>query len=332
MRLLVTGATGFLGSYVVRDAHRAGHDVRALVRAGSQVPGTWPADVDIVRGDVGDIHSLRRAVHGQDAVLHLAAMVGGGDAEQFAVTVAGTERLVEAMEGSSVSRLVLASSFSVYDWRAPRVVLDESAALESRWWERDGYAASKLWQERISREAAAQAPWDLVILRPGFIWGPEKPECPGAGEVVGGVMVVIGWTSRLPLTWVENCAEAFTLAATAELNDETVLNIVDDELPTAREYAAASASVLGHRARVAVPYPLARGTSRLAKVVSRSLFCAGGRLPSVLEPRKFEARFRPLRFPNERAKVALGWSPRVSWPEARTIAFERATAMGPVSS
>ena len=321
MKVLVTGASGFLGRYVVLDAVRAGHEVRALVRPGSTVPAQWPADVEVVRGDVVDLASLQAAVRDQDAVVHLAAMVGGGDADQFAVTVGGTERLLQALEGSSVSRMVLASSFSVYDWSRGGAVLDEDTPVETRWWERDGYAASKVWQEQIVREASARSRWDLVVLRPGFIWGPEKPECPGVGESLGPAMLVIGWRTALPLTWVENCAAAFTLAVTAPVPDGTTVNIVDDDVVTTREYAAASAAVLGHRTRVVLPYPVARGITRLAKATSRGLFAHGGRLPSVLEPRKFEARFRPFTFPNARAKAALGWVPRVSWAEARARAF-----------
>lgn len=317
----MTGAGGFLGRYVVLDAVRAGHEVRALVRAGSAVPATWPVEVEVVEGDVGDLASLRAALRDQDAVLHLAAMVGGGDADQFAVTVAGTERLLTALEGSGVSRLVLASSFSVYDWGSGGAVLDEDTPVDALWWERDGYAASKIWQEKVVREASASSPWDLVVLRPGFIWGPEKPECPGVGEAFGPAMLVIGWRTPLPLTWVENCASAFTLAATARVESGTTLNVVDDELVTSRQYAAASAAVLGHRTRVVLPYSVARGISLLAKATSRRLFATGGRLPSVLEPRKFDARFRPFRFPNARVKAELGWSPHVTWAQARARAL-----------
>lgn len=321
MKVLVTGASGFLGRYVVASGHSAGHQMRALVRPGTAVPPGWPADVEVVRGELTDLESLRAAVHEQDAVLHLAAMVGGADADQFATTVGGTERLLTALKGSSVSRFVLASSFSVYDWRTPYRVLDESTPLDPRSWERDGYAASKIWQERIVREAAVAAPWDLVVLRPGFIWGPEKPQCPGVGEVIGSIMVVVGWTTRLPLVWVENCADAFTLALTAEVSDGATVNIIDDELVRARDYAAASSAVLGHRLRVVLPYPVALSISRAAKLTSRTLFASGGRLPSALEPRKFEARFRPLAFPNAEAKRLLGWAPRVSWAAASARAF-----------
>ena len=325
MKVLITGASGFLGRYTVASAMAAGHEVRALVRPGTTLPAGWPAEVEVMRGDVGDLASLTAAVAGQDAVAHLAAMVGGGDADQFAVTVAGTERLLTALEGSMVSRVVLASSLSVYDWGAPTRVLDESTPIERRWWRRDGYAASKVWQERIVREAAEVAPWDLVVLRPGFIWGPEKPDCPGVGEVVGSRMIVIGWRTPLPLTWVENCADAFVLALTAKVPDGTTVNVVDDDIITTRQYAAASTRALGQSSRVVVPYAVARAVSQLAWGTSRRLFPEqGGRLPSVLDPAKFEARFRPLRFPNDRAKLLLGWSPRVSWRQASARIFQRA--------
>jgi nucleoside-diphosphate-sugar epimerase len=181
MRVLVTGASGFLGRYVVTEAVRAGHQVRALVRAGSTVPGHWPAEVEVVRGDVVDAASLRTAVRDQDAVVHLAAMVGGGDADQFAVTVAGTERLLSSLEGSSVSRLVLASSFSCTTGarrgRPGRGHPVETAGGAGRVRRQQDLAGADRPGGGLRRP-----PWDLVVLRPGFIWGRKKPECRGSGR------------------------------------------------------------------------------------------------------------------------------------------------------
>ena len=121
MRVVVTGARGFLGGAVVAALLRRGHMVRALIRPASQIDNlVWASRVEIVRADLRSRGSLASAFEGADVLVHLAARVGGGDGAQMADTVVGTERLLEAMAGSTTRRLVLASSFSVYDWSAIR--------------------------------------------------------------------------------------------------------------------------------------------------------------------------------------------------------------------
>ena len=106
-------------------------------------------------------------------LLHLAAVVSGGEDAQFAGTVAGTERLLDAMAVSACRRLVLCSSFSVYDYSSTRRTLDESSPLHEvpDVYARDGYTIAKWWQERVTRRFAEKQGWDLTVLRPGFIWG-----------------------------------------------------------------------------------------------------------------------------------------------------------------
>ena len=90
--------------------------------------------------------------------------------------------------------------------------LDESSPLESNLYERDGYAISKTWQERLVRRTAEANGWNLTILRPGFIWGADHELIAGIGQSVGNWHVVIGGRRPLPLTYVENCAECFLSA------------------------------------------------------------------------------------------------------------------------
>ncbi|GAA2030279.1 NAD-dependent epimerase/dehydratase family protein [Pseudokineococcus marinus] len=322
--VLVTGASGFLGAAVVAALARHGHSVRALVRDGSRRPGAWgDTDVDIVVGDVRSPEAVDRALAGCDVVVHLAAQVQGSASEQFASTVGGTERLLEGLRrpaGADVRRLVLASSFSVYDWSAARGTLTESSPLEPRPWRRDGYARAKVWQERLLREAAERAPWSLVVLRPGFIWGAERPDVPGVGQRVGGLQLVV--RTRLPLTHVENCAEAFAAAVAADVPSGTTANVVDPDVVTSSQYAAASAAATGVHRRVVVPYAAALLLARVARLSGRVIFPrTGGKLPSVLDPVKFQAMFKPLRFPADVARRQLGWTPVLTWEQARASAF-----------
>ena len=132
MRALVTGANGFLGRHVVAALVARGHQVRALVRPAASVEGLeWPSSVEIFRADLRTTSDLERALDGADVLMHLAAVVTGGEDLQFAGTVIATERLLDAMARTSCRRMVLASSFAVYDWSASRRTLDERSPIKS---------------------------------------------------------------------------------------------------------------------------------------------------------------------------------------------------------
>ena len=184
MRALVTGANGFLGRHVVGSLLARGIEVRAMVRPAARLEALgWPSSVEVFRADLRTSRELGRAFEGVDVLLHLAAVVSGGEDAQFAGTVAGTERLLDAMATSACRRLVLCSSFSVYDYSSISRTLDEDSPLHQApdVYTRDGYAISKWWQERVTRRFAEKHGWDLTVLRPGFIWGRDHalPGCPG---------------------------------------------------------------------------------------------------------------------------------------------------------
>ena len=80
----------------------------------------WPSSVEVFRADLRTSRDLLRAFEDVDVLIHLAAVVSGGEDAQFAGTVVGTERLLDAMASSTCRRLVLCSSFSVYDFSATR--------------------------------------------------------------------------------------------------------------------------------------------------------------------------------------------------------------------
>ena len=169
MHVLITGASGFLGRYVVSEAVRRGHEVTALIRPSRQLPDNFfPPDVRVMRADLRDKPSLRETLQDIEAVIHLAACVAGDDDAQFANTVVGTENLLDAMIEQNVSRLVHCSTFSVYNWQQSGLVLDEDSELEPNLYARDGYAISKTWQERIASEFSNNA---LVGLYLGDVTG-----------------------------------------------------------------------------------------------------------------------------------------------------------------
>jgi nucleoside-diphosphate-sugar epimerase len=313
MRALVTGANGFLGRRVVLGLLDRGYVVRALVRPSTDLgERNWPDQVEVVRADL-TTDDLAPAFEGVDVLIHLAAAMRGSHEEQRASTVGGTERLLEAMARSSTTRLVLASSLSVYDWSATQGTLDESSPLEANPGRRDGYAAAKIEQERLVRREAVARGWALTVLRPGAIWGPGHADLPSLGQKVGPIHLVIGPSTRLPLTHVENCASCFVEAATNPRAVGETFNVIDDDDRQIGEYLGEHLQRSGGRGlRVPVPYGVALAASRLGNAVLGKVM---PKLPGLLVPSRFEARFKPLRFSSEKARAVLGWTPPLDHAE-----------------
>jgi nucleoside-diphosphate-sugar epimerase len=222
-----------------------------------------------------------------------------------------TEALLEAMARTGTRRLVLVSSLAVYDWSAPGRVLDEASPLERRLERRDGYAVSKTWQERLCRRHAQAHGVRLSILRPGFLWARERAWVDGVGLRLGGRLLVVGPRHRLPLVHVESCAEAVALAVACDAADGEALNLVDSDAVDAWHHAGAllRSGAVDARRRVALPYLLGLVLSLGASALGRAFLGPELRLPGLLVPERYRARFRSLRFANERAQRVLGWKP-----------------------
>lgn len=322
MRVFVTGANGFLGRFVVSALLEQGHEVTAAVRPASSIDRLpWADDerVSIARVDLRSRDGLAEAVAMNDAVIHVAAAKSGDVYAQMASTVVGTENLVAAMAESGVSRLVHVSSFSVYRYhgRIPGL-LTEEAPLEDDEWRRDEYAVAKLRQESRLRELAGECDLKVTYVRPGFIYGPDNIElaclgCPISSRVWFG----IGWFARVPATHAANCADALVAALDAEESVGETVNIVDDELPTRRAYSKKLRATLKPKpVELPVPYSVWRFGCWMIDAFDRLFLGRQLKVPSIVALRKFEARCRPQKYTNEKAKRVLGWTPRIGFDEA----------------
>lgn len=314
MKVLVTGAGGFLGRAVVAAAAQAGHEVVAMVRPASRAdaqPG-----VEQVAGDLRQPGTWREAL-GVDAVVHCAAAFGDL-ASQLAGTVLATENLLAALP-ERTKRFVHVSSLSVYDFDAPRLggVLDETTRLEPVPLRRDAYTQTKLMQERLVREYAARTGMELVVVRPGAIYGPGKDWDSGTGLKAGRFDLIFAPLSRMRLIHVDNCAEAIVAGLTAPAaqpaTGPVVVNLIDPEQPSHwRYHKLARQAGVATGIAVPVPYWMVGALGLSAKLASRLFFQGKARLPELLDPPRQRVRWRPLRYPNARARSALGWTPQRS--------------------
>ena len=321
MRVLVSGAGGFLGRYVVDRLLGRGHEVRAIIRPASTLP-KWSSAVDIFRADLRNDDRLISAFEGIDAVLHLAAATSGNEDVQFASTVTATERFLDAMAKSSVKRLVHVSSLVVYDWARTGGIMNEDTPLLTVPYDMGAYTIAKVWQERVVSRFARAHSWDLTITRPGFIWGHRRVEIAGMGRHVGRIYLMFGPFTRLPLTHVVNCADCLVATVERPAAVGETFNVIDGDNIRVWRYVHEYAKRTGQRAvLVPVPYRFGLGLAYLALGVSRTLFGKKGQLPSLLTPRRFESQFKPIRFSNRKLKEKLAWLPPLTFDACLTETY-----------
>lgn len=319
----MTGSTGFLGKAVVAAAVKREHHVRVMVRPATKAIPAWWQDsnfIEIAHGDLRAPDSIAAAMNGVDIVVHLAAMKSGDLYEQFAGTVIATENLLEAMKVNNVRRIVLCSTFSVYEClnRWSWSLLDESSPLVRDPKQRDEYSQTKLIQEALVRQTAEEHYWSCIVLRPGVIFGRDNLWTAWIGQKLSDrFWLRTGAFAPIPLTYVENCAEAFVRAIEYSGSDrELILNVVDDETPSQRRYMNAIKKATESDAWIIpVPWWILRSMARCAWIINKLCFGGTGKFPGLLRPAALHARCKPLRYSNKKLRTVLGWSPRVSLNE-----------------
>lgn len=333
MTALVTGSTGFLGtSLVARLLEREGADLRCLVRQGSDrsrldaLAAKHPkAKVDRFVGSLASADAAAKAVEGVDVIYHVAAAMGGAPADLFLNTVVSTKHLFDAVLRTSRPgarpRVVLVSSFGVYGVAdLPRgALVDESTPLEPHPERRDPYSQAKLRQEKLCWAYHERDGVPLTVARPGVIYGPRGSAFSGrVGLNLFGVFLHLGGDNALPLTFVDNCAEAIALLGERPEAAGQAYNVVDDDLIDCGRYLRLYKQNVKPLPSVSLPYPL---TVALSHAVARYHRFSQGQLPAIFTPYKTATSWKGNRFTNAKLK-ALGWRQPVSTEEGLRRTFD----------
>lgn len=222
-RVLLTGASGLVGSRTLPRLAAAGFDCRALVRGDLDLP----AGTTAVRGDLGDPESLRAAVEGVDAVVHLAALFRTDDEDAiWRANLDGTRHLVDAVRTHAPeARFIMASTGNVYDADAERPALETDACSPTL-----AYPASKVAAEQVLRDSGLT--W--CVLRLPFVYGD------GDGHLasLGGLAERFGLhpAHTYSVAHHRDVATVIEMALTGVMDGRTV-NVTDDAPVTVYEMA-----------------------------------------------------------------------------------------------
>lgn len=303
---LVTGASGFLGSWVVERLVGQGARVRCLVRATSRRDFLNAPGLEFAVGDVGDRESLKRAVAGADLVFHVAGLIKTPHpADYFAVNCQGTVNVLDACrsERDRLTRVVLVSSQAAVGPSAPGRPVDETTPPRPI----TPYGKSKLAAENAAGAYRDDLP--LVVVRPPTIYGPRDRETLLMFRLAElGMRPKLGRHGAISAVHASDLTDAILLAAIEPGAVGQTYFVAGDEAPSPSELMALISAAVGRRG-IGVPVPAwaIRLGGRAAEIV-RDL--TGASL--IFDRWKAEELARGYwECSSRKAKSELGFCPRI---------------------
>jgi nucleoside-diphosphate-sugar epimerase len=331
--VLITGAAGFIGSRVVKNLlDRGFRNLACFGRASGRLGAIedlanrhQPAQIRLIEGNLLSRRDCEAACKDVALIIHLAAGTGEKSfPDAFMNSVVTTRNLLDAsLKCGWLRRFVLVSSFSVYtncDKPHGRLLEESCPTEEHGELRREAYCFAKFKQEQILTEYNKNFGIPHVVVRPGSVYGPRKQAIIGRiGIDLPGLFLHLGGSSTIPFTYVENCADAIVLAGLVKGIDGEIFNIVDDDLPSSREFLRwYKRNVRGFRS-IYVPHVVSYALCYLWEKCSQ---WSEGQLPPAFNRRRWHAYWKKTAYSNEKLKARLGWAPKVSTREGLQRFFQ----------
>jgi len=315
LRVLVTGATGFLGGHLVEGLVDSGHEVVGMARQGSDVNLLERLHVEIRRADLTDVASIQRALNGIDTVVHLAAYYTfSGKKEMYEkVNVQGTKNLLQAMGQSGVRRIIYCSTTEVMG-PTPNGIADESSGCRPYY----EYGRSKLKAEQIVRDAGLHG-IEYAIMRPSGIYGPRNLDdvsywfITTFANSIASKFIIGDGKKVLQFVHVYDVVQAFILALdNFDAAKGKTFIVTDSRAYSYEEIYGILARIFGKKPpSLHIPIPLAK-----AMVAPIQLVNAIRRNPNFIWRVSTMDTFKVDRnYSIERARKELGYEPKHPLPE-----------------
>ena len=313
MKVLVTGGSGFLGSHVVEQLSRAGHEVVALVRRSSKTGFLRTlSNVTLTYGAVEDARSVAEAAQGVGAVIHAAGLVKALSPDDFhRVNVRGTENVLDAAEKNApgLSRFVFVSSLAAIgpsDDGRPVPKDREPRPCTA-------YGRSKLEAERAVVSRKDRLP--ITVIRPPLVYGPRDNECLAFFQSVKNrVLPLVGdGKNTMSIVYGPDAASACVRALTADVPSGSAYFVDDGEVYLWRDMMCELERVLDKRALLRFPIPTALlkgaaiASEKLAQLTQRPAMLTRDKLNELLADHWV--------CDSSDTRRDLGWKPEVRWAE-----------------
>ncbi len=325
-RLLITGATGMVGSLLMTRALEEGYTVRAMVRPTSNRAAIEGLDVEQFEADLADPESLPAALEGVDYVVNTAAHVGDwGPAEKFrAINVVALEAmLIAARQQAQLKRWVQISSLGVYS-ATHHYGTDETTPPDLGGL--DGYTATKAEAEVLLNQTIKADNFPATIIRPGFIYGPgDRHVVPRIIErLAAGQMKLIGDGKKmLNNTYAGNLVDAIMLALDKEAAVGETFNIRDARLVSREEFVGAIADYMGLPMPKKVPEWLARSAVGFIEGFAK---LRGATEAPLLTNARIKFLALNLDFSIAKAQEKLGYQPKTDFRDGIKTALDWAAS------
>ena len=303
--VLVTGASGFTGGYVVREFLRAGKRVRAMVRSKEKGKDLESAGAEVITADLGEPESLRAAVRGVDGIVHIAAIfrqAGLPEGEFFRVNVEGTRALLDYSVQFGVKRFIHCSTVGVHgDVENPPG--DEFSPFKPG----DVYQRSKLEGELLVQKYLERGDLRGIIIRPAMIYGPHDVRTRKIFSMIGRRrFFYVGRGDKLVhFVDVRDLARAFLMAFDREDLSVRTFIVAGKEAMPLHELVRRIALILN------VPEPVVHLPVRPVQALGSlcEAVCTPLRIPPPLYRRRVDFFTKTRCFNSERARHELGFVP-----------------------
>ncbi len=323
MNVLVTGATGFIGSHLAEhlaDVERA--SVTATGRNLSAVP-FLREKVSLRKADLLKRDEMAAVLAGQDVVFHIAAWLSERtDDEEMArrINVDATRELITLAAQAGVQRVILTSSIAAYGV-PDKLMMDEGTPIDPQ--QMDTYGRTKALGEMVAREAATAHGIELVIVRPGMVYGPRSYSwTTGMFNMVDkGIPTLFGKAEghAFPV-YIDNLCDLLILTATKDAAVGETFNAVDDPV-TWNQFFGYFGAMAGKKPR-RIPFILARGVVFLKKVLKLD------NIPLTTERLRFY-RTKTV-YPYKKATRLLGYKPRIGIEEGMEKSADYLRSIGKI--